>query len=269
MIILFYKIIAKTALLLAVLVCVSMFGGSAWAAFSVEDTVGPTKSYGKSAIRNAVKTVLIMQKTGNLQEDGTLAKTLVGASLEKVAEASAEEPVELSQVPEPEPVKDYEWFRNNPDDPEALGWVKANLDQFYTAEEIRQTSLIVEAEDLVAYSYTIWAAHVWVVLNRVGAPGFKQNGSIIGVLSAPGQFTTYKKKNLEKAVNSDIEWLVRDVFARKVLEDWGASPETVGRTLPATHKFFKASGGKYDYFYEKCWKGRYDPFSSPFNPYDN
>ena len=283
-IILFCKITVKTVLV-AVLTCVMLVG----ATLSALAMVVPAE-YREKLNEDTIKTMAVQKKAKTLY---LLAKKkeLAGASAEKVAEASKEVPVqealvepvqELESVQEPEvvvgpaqepveiaPVKDYEWFVCNPDDPEGLEWVKNNINWFYTNEEIRQTSLIVAAEDLMAYSDTIWSAHVWVILGRVGAKGFKQNGSIIGVLSAPGQFTTYTKKNLSKEVVPEIEWVVRDVFARKILEEWGASPETVGRTLPATHLFFKGSGGKYNYFYKTCWKGRYDPFGAPYNPYGN
>lgn len=150
-----------------------------------------------------------------------------------------------------------------------LEWVKNHLDKYYTDEEIRQTAAVVQAEDLMAYSQTIWSAHVWTVLNRVGRPGFAQNDSIIGILSAKNQFSTYKPKYLEKEINEDVLWIVKDVFARKILEKMGASEEMVGRTLPADYCFFKASGGKYNNFYKYCWREIYNPFKSPYNPYDN
>lgn len=152
-----------------------------------------------------------------------------------------------------------------------LDWVKAHLLLFYTAEEIRQTTLIVMAEDLVAYSDTVWSAHVWVILGRVGTTGFANNGSIIGILSAKNQFSTYNSENLSKEPNPDVEWIVRDVFARKILEDYGLPEEVVGRTMPKTHLFFddRDSNHFYNEFYRYCWGDIYDPFDSPYNPYDN
>ena len=152
-----------------------------------------------------------------------------------------------------------------------LDWVKAHLLLFYTAEEIRQTTLIVMAEDLVAYSDTVWSAHVWVILGRVGTTGFANNGSIIGILSAKNQFSTYNSENLSKEPNPDVEWIVRDVFARKILEDYGLPEEVIGRTMPKTHLFFDDRDSDHfrNEFYRYCWGDIYDPFDSPYNPYDN
>ena len=152
-----------------------------------------------------------------------------------------------------------------------LEWVKEHLLDYYTEEEIRQTTLIVMGEDLVAYSNTVWSAHVWVILGRVGASGFAHNDTIIGVLSAPYQFSTYTESNLSKEVDPDVEWVVRDVFARKILEDNGAPEAVVGRTVPKTHLFFdnRDDNPFYNEFYRYCWGDIYDPFDSPYNPYDN
>jgi hypothetical protein len=152
---------------------------------------------------------------------------------------------------------------------EILDFINRHLGLFYTDEEIRQTTLIVQAENGGANSDTIWSAHVWVVLNRVGTKGFAQNDSIIGILSAKRQFYTYKKSNLEKAVDPRVEKIVRDVFSRKILEDIGGTPKQVGRTVPSNCYFFKASGGKYNAFYLKCWANRVNPFDSAYNPYNN
>lgn len=148
-----------------------------------------------------------------------------------------------------------------------LNWVKEHLDQYYTDEEIRLTTLIVQAEDLIAHSDTIWSAHVWVILGRVGAPGFDAN-SILEVLSAPGQFSTWCTKCLSVEPVPEVEAIVRDVFARKILEDMGEPEWVVGRTVPATHLFFdNRNGDLYNEFYRYCWGDVYDPFSSPYNPY--
>ena len=148
--------------------------------------------------------------------------------------------------------------------------IKDNLNTWYSEEEIREVTLIVQAEDEIAFSDTIWAAHVWCILDRVGCPGFENNETIHGVLSAPNQFTTWTEENLAKTPNPDIEKIVRDVMARKVMEDAGASEETVGRTLPSHIHFFNMDGvTRYNHFYEWCWGGEYNPFDSPYNPYDN
>ncbi|MBR3144088.1 hypothetical protein IKF12_02725 [Candidatus Saccharibacteria bacterium] len=150
-----------------------------------------------------------------------------------------------------------------------LEWIKENLYLYYTDEEIRLTTLIVQAEDLIAWSDTIWSAHVWVILGRVGAPGFGAN-SIIEVLSKPGQFSTWCTKCLLAEPNPEVEEIVRDVFARKILEDMGAPEWEVGRTVPATHLFFdNRNGDLYNEFYRYCWGDCYDPFQAPYNPYSN
>lgn len=151
----------------------------------------------------------------------------------------------------------------------SLEWIKGHLYLYYTDEEIRLTTLIVQAEDLIAWSDTIWSAHVWVILGRVGAPGFGAN-SIIEVLSKPGQFSTWCTKCLLAEPNPEVEEIVRDVFARKILEDMGAPEWEVGRTVPATHLFFdNRDGDLYNEFYRFCWGDRYDPFQAPYNPYSN
>ena len=147
--------------------------------------------------------------------------------------------------------------------------IKENLNLYYTDDEILYTTLIVQAEDLVAHSQTIWSAHAWVILGRVGAPGFGAD-SIIEVLSKPGQFSTWCTKCLVAEPNPEVEEIVRDVFARKILEDLGFSEREVGRTVPATHLFFdNRDGDLYNEFYRFCWGDVYNPFSAPYNPYDN
>ena len=148
-----------------------------------------------------------------------------------------------------------------------LEWIKEHLYLFYTDDEVLYTTLIVQGEDLIAQSETIWSAHVWVILGRVGAPGFGAN-SIIEVLSKPGQFATWCAKCLSEEPNPEVEEIVRDVFARKILEDLGFSEREVGRTVPATHLFFdNRDGDLYNEFYRFCWGDQYDPFSAPYNPY--
>ena len=150
-----------------------------------------------------------------------------------------------------------------------LCFINKHLSLFYTDEEIRQTTLVVQAENGRANSDTILSAHAWVVLNRVGTKGFANNESIIGILSAKNQFYTYRKSNLSKAVDTKIETVVKDVFSRRILEKIGGTPKQVGRTVPSNCYFFKASGGKYNAFYLKCWYDRISPFDSLYNPYDN
>lgn len=152
----------------------------------------------------------------------------------------------------------------------SLDDVKACLNIWYSEQDVLETTLIVQAEDEIAFSDTIWAAHVWLILDRVGCDGFVNNQNIHAVLSDSSQFSTWTEENLSKTPNPDIEWVVRDVFARKILEDAGAIPEAVGRVLPNDIHFFNTDHvSKYNHFYKWCWGGEYNPFDSPYNPYEN
>lgn len=148
--------------------------------------------------------------------------------------------------------------------------IKEHLYLWFSDYEVKIVTLIVMAEDWIAQSKTIWAAHVWCILDRVGCPGFVNNQDIYAVLSDTSQFPTWTPENLSKEPRAEVEWVVRDVMARFVLEQMGASPETVGRTLPADVHFFNTDGvSKYNrFYYDWHWTNEYDPFSSPFNPYE-
>ena len=213
----------------------------------------------------ALQTVPVVQNVS--LTNAVLTETVVIPEIEiseiKIPEWNEEEirQIELMMAYE-NPIEDDEPKRD-------LAWVKEHLYLFYTDEEIRQTTLIIQAEDLIAQSQTIWSAHAWVIVGRVGALGFDAN-SIIEVLSKPGQFATYTAECLSAEIVPEVEWVVRDVFARKVLEDMGASPAEVGRTVPATHLFFdNRDGDYYNEFYRYCWGDRYNPFEAPYNPYSN
>ena len=152
----------------------------------------------------------------------------------------------------------------------SLDDVKACLNIWYSEQDVLETTLIVQAEDEIAFSDTIWAAHVWLILDRVGCDGFVNNQNIHAVLSDSSQFSTWTEENLSKTPNPDIEWVVRDVFARKILENAGAIPEAVGRVLPNDVHYFNTDNvSKYNHFYKWCWGGEYNPFDSPYNPYEN
>ena len=151
-----------------------------------------------------------------------------------------------------------------------LDYIRENLNYWFSDYEIRIVTLIVMAEDWIAQSDTIWAAHVWCILDRVGCAGFVHNADILDVLSDTTQFPTWTAENLAKEPEPAVEEIVRDVMARFVYEKNGASEEEVGRVLPSDVHFFNLDGvTKYNHFYEWCWGGEYDPFSSPYNPYEN
>lgn len=145
--------------------------------------------------------------------------------------------------------------------------IRSNIGTWFSNEEIRLVTLIVMAEDMIAYSDTIWAAHVWCILNRLDSGSFPN--TIGTILAQKGQFDTYLPENLAKTPSPEVERIVRDVFARYVYEKIGAPEELVGRVLPSDWCFFRGEGSKYNHFYRYCWGDRYDPFDSPFNPYDN
>jgi|GEM_PF-2515758 len=151
-----------------------------------------------------------------------------------------------------------------------LDWIKENLHFWYAEDEIREVSLIVKAEAEVCQSDTEWAAHVWVILSRVGTPGFEQNDSIHGILTAPHQFPTYTAENLAAEENPDIRRIVIDVMARFVLEEHGAPEAMVGRVMPRSHLFWDCNeDNTHNIFYKYCWGDPYDPHDAPYNPYSN
>lgn len=151
-----------------------------------------------------------------------------------------------------------------------LDYIRDHLYFWYPEQDILESTLIIQAEDLIAFSDTIWAAHAWLIVDRVGCRGFVNNQSIHAVLSDTTQFPTWTAENLAAEPYEPIERIVRDVFARKIFEEMGAPPELVGRVLPSNIHFFNTDGiSKYNRFYEYTWGGEYNPFDSPYNPYDN
>lgn len=141
---------------------------------------------------------------------------------------------------------------------------------YYTEEEISLATLVTMGEDLVAHSETIWAAHVWSYLNRIGAEGFDHNKDIMDILTS-GQYDAYTPENMAVEQDPTVRATVIDVFARKILEDMGYPPEMVGRVLPKQYTFFRylyIPGDWYNHFYD-AWNGgnEYNPFDAPYNPY--
>jgi len=155
--------------------------------------------------------------------------------------------------------------------PEMLELIKEHLGEYYTDEDIRLACCMLQTEDWVAHSQTIWSAHIWVLVDRLNQPGFEQNDSLTGLLTARSQFWV----NEYDEIDPEIDWIVRDVLARKILEDLGYPEEDVGRTLPPEYRFFNktTSSDIYNAFYARCnsdgWGEPYDPFDAPFNPYEN
>ena len=154
---------------------------------------------------------------------------------------------------------------------EMLEFIKEHLDEYYTAEDIYLACCMLQTEDWVAHSQTVWSAHIWTLVNRLNQPGFEQNDSLKGLLTAKDQFWV----NDYSEIDPEIDWVVRDVLSRSVLEDMGYPEEDVGRTLPTEYRFFnKATNSDiYNAFYARCdsdgWGEPYDPFDAPFNPYEN
>ena len=150
--------------------------------------------------------------------------------------------------------------------------VKTSINLWYTNKEIDELSLMVAGEDGGFHSQTIWAADVWVVLNRIGKKGFSGADSIHNILySGAFDAVTSHSGNMDKAVRPEIREIVVDVLARKVYEDMGAPEEIVGRVLPEEVCFFRNPDYRYEHnHYYYTWDSdakEYDPFTAPFNPY--
>lgn len=100
------------------------------------------------------------------------------------------------------------------------------------------------------------AATCWVAINRVNA-GY---GSLLHVLSAPGQFVGYRQKNPVTPLLYD---LAKDVLIRWDMERCGYTD--VGRVLPGDYKWFTGSKG-HNWVRNKFSGGKYWDFSWP-SPY--
>ena len=112
----------------------------------------------------------------------------------------------------------------------------------YTDEEVAYIAKTVwgEARGLPK---TEQAAVVWTILNRVDDGRFGKN--IIGVITAPKQFTGYKSSH---PVDPEIRNLVIDVLDRWDLEKAGST--NVGRVLPKEYLYFRGDG-KHNLFTKK------------------
>ena len=75
----------------------------------------------------------------------------------------------------------------------------ANIATWYSEEEINEIARMVAGENGNFESETIWSAHVWAVLNRLGKKGFAGSESITGVLYS-GEFdaVTLHPENMVK-----------------------------------------------------------------------
>ena len=149
--------------------------------------------------------------------------------------------------------------------------IVTNIATWYSEEEINEIARMVAGENGNFESETIWSAHVWVVLNRLGKKGFAGSESITGVLYS-GEFdaVTLHPENMVKLVREDIRAVVVDVLARGIYESMGAPEEKVGRTLPEEFAFFRNEEFRdaYNHFYDDWNEGHeYDPFSAPYIPY--
>ena len=152
-----------------------------------------------------------------------------------------------------------------------MRWVKNNIYLYFTEEEIREVTLVIQGEDEVSGSETEWAAHAWVILTRLNHPGFKHNDTIHDVLTAPGQFAAYEK-SMHMTPNPDIGRVVVDVMARYILEQSGFDSEEAGRVIPATHLYWNGNTtGTHNLFYaSSSHRGEpYEPTKDALNtPYD-
>ena len=155
---------------------------------------------------------------------------------------------------------------------EQLRWIKNNIFLYFTEEEIQEMTLVIQAEDEISQSNTEWAAHAWVILTRLHHPGFAGSDTIHGVLTAPGQFTTYGHA-MGMTPNPDIGRVVIDVMARYILEQVGFTGEDVGRVVPETHLYWNGnSSGTHNLFYASS-SHRGDPYepikdAADITPYD-
>lgn len=136
-------------------------------------------------------------------------------------------------------------------------------------EKQKEREAKISREDVEALARTIWgeargipskteqAAVAWCVLNRVDA-GYAD--SILGVVSAPGQFTGYSSSY---PVTTEFAELAMDVLMRWYAEKDGE--QNVGRVLPKDYLFFNGSGGR-NWFRQEFRSSTYWDWSLP-SPY--
>lgn len=108
----------------------------------------------------------------------------------------------------------------------------------YTAidkSDVEMLAKLVWGEARGVSSKAEQAAVIWCVLNRVDA-GW---GSIQEVITAPRQFTGYRRSN---PVTPELYELSLDVLVRWEAEKRGA--EDAGRTLPKEYLYFSGVGGR-------------------------
>ena len=129
----------------------------------------------------------------------------------------------------------------------------------------------LDQDEVNALARTVWgeargvgskaeqAAVIWCILNRVDA---RYADSIIGVITAPGQFAGY---SIYYPVTDEFEELARDVLIRWYREKDGEID--VGRTLPQGYYYFNGSGG-HNWFRQEFRSSTYWDWSLP-NPYDS
>lgn len=109
-----------------------------------------------------------------------------------------------------------------------------------------QYEIVLNEDEIIALAKMAWgeargtsdmevAATMWCVLNRVDDSG----DSIIEVITAPYQFVGYGSWC---PVEDRLYNLAVDVLTRWQKEKQGASPEEVGRVLPAEYLWFHGDG---------------------------
>ena len=149
-------------------------------------------------------------------------------------------------------------------------WWEDYYDYFSTPKP-QEKEYELNQDEVNALARTVWgeargvpskaeqAAVIWCILNRVDA-GYAN--SIIGVITAPGQFAGYSSSY---PVTDEFEELAKDVLIRWYKEKDGETD--VGRTLPQGYYYFNGSGG-HNWFRQEFRSSSYWDWSLP-NPYDS
>lgn len=140
---------------------------------------------------------------------------------------------------------------------------------YFATPKPQEKQYTLNQDEVNALARTVWgeargvpskaeqAAVIWCVLNRVDA-GYAD--SIIGVITAPYQFTGYSSSY---PVTDEFEELAKDVLTRWYREKDGETD--VGRTLPADYYYFSGSGG-HNWFRKEFRSSTYWDWSLP-DPY--
>lgn len=132
----------------------------------------------------------------------------------------------------------------------------------YSDADVDVIAKTVYGEALITHSDMEMAAVVWCILNRVDSEEDFFPDTIMEVVTQESQFHGYSESN---PVDPHIEWLVRDVLDRWVLEKAGA--EGVGRVLPKDYLYFWGDG-RHNHFTTEYHAGTTWDWSAE-NPYES